>query len=102
MYRWTCTLLLAFGLVAFAAEKHPVPGDTDSDAVRTCIRTLFKVEYAKTSPTAILALVEKLTTAAAEEKANPAARYVMLTEAVTLAMRGGDVDRSRLRGDAAG
>ena len=80
--------------VACAADKLPVPVDADQEPVRTRIRSLFKTDFAKTTPTALLALADKLSTSAAEEKDRPATRYVMLAEAIGLAMNGGDIDRA--------
>jgi hypothetical protein len=87
-------LALAGAGLACAADKLPVPADTDQEPARTRIRTLFKADYAKTSPTALLVLADKLTAGATEEKDRPATRYVMLTEAIALAVKGGDIERA--------
>jgi len=79
---------------AYAADKLPVPADADQEPARTRIRTLFKAEYAKVAPAALLALSDRLTAGAAEEKDRPAARYVMLAEAIRLAVKGGDIERA--------
>jgi hypothetical protein len=87
-------LVLAGAGVARAEGKLPVPADADQEPVRTHVRTLFKAGYANTTPAALLALSDKLTAGAAEEKDRPAARYVMLTEAIGLAVKGGDIERA--------
>lgn len=94
-----CRLMVVFlaltgASVARAADKFPLPADADQEPARTRIRTLFKIDYAKISPAALLALADKLTAGAAEEKDRPAARYVMLTEAIGLAVKGGDIERA--------
>lgn len=94
-FRFTIALL-ALGVVgiACAADKLPLPSDADQQPARTRIRTLFKTEYTKTSPAAILALADKLILGGAEEKDRPVVRYVMLTEAINLSVKGGGIDRA--------
>ena len=94
-----CRLVLAIvaltvASVACAIDKQRLPIDSDQEPARTRIRALFKTDYAKTSPTALLALADKLTGGAAEETDRPATRYVMLAEAIGLAVKGGDIDRA--------
>jgi hypothetical protein len=79
---------------AHAADKLPVPSEDDQQSTRTRIRTLFKSDYAKSNSAALIALADKLAAGAVEEKDSPAARYVMLTEAIDLAAKGGEVDRA--------
>jgi hypothetical protein len=94
-YRLMLVLLALGGAdVVCAADKPPVPAESDQEPARTRIRSLFKTDYAKTTPAALLALADKLTTGAAEEKDRPATRYVMLAEAIGLAVKGGDIERA--------
>jgi hypothetical protein len=81
--------LLASVLTAAGADKQPVPTKPDQDLIRTRVKTLFKAEYAKGDRVAGIVLAAKLLERAAEEKESPATRYVMLTEAITLATKGG-------------
>jgi hypothetical protein len=75
-----------------AADKHPMPSKKEQDPIRNKLRTLFKDEYAKTDRIALAKLAGKLVKHAAQEKDDPATRYVMLSEAVVLAIRGEDLD----------
>jgi hypothetical protein len=69
--------------VAFAGDKHPLPADADQEPARTRIRTLFKIDYAKTSPAALLALADKLTAGKAGTSSGPSAQRMRLTTTST-------------------
>ena len=87
-------VVLATTFDAYSADNLPIPAEADQQLIRTRIRALFKADYAKSNPAALLALADKLAAGAVEEMDSPATRYVMLTEAIGLAARGGDVDRA--------
>jgi hypothetical protein len=84
--------LLAGTVGAAVADKQPVPSKTDQEPIRIRLRTLFKAEYSKTDKSTANALAEKLVERAAEEKENPAVRYVMLSEAMAFATKGGEIE----------
>jgi hypothetical protein len=98
MQRFCLALVLCVVLTttfdAYSADKLSVPAEADQQSTRTRIRTLFKADYAKSNAAALVALADRLTAGAVEEKESPATRYVMLTEAIGLAAKGGDVDRA--------
>lgn len=85
-------LLFMLAPMTSSFDKQPVPSKKDQDPIRNKVRTLFKVEYAKTDRIALTKLATKLVKRAAEEKDDPVTRYVMLSEAVALAIRGEDID----------
>ena len=80
--------------VGFAGDKLAVPAKNDQQATRTKLLSLFKGDYAKTSSVARIAFADKLTSLAAEETDSPTVRYVMLTEAIAIALKGGNVERA--------
>ncbi len=84
--------LVIVTLSAAAADKQPVPSKSEQDPIRTRVKTLFKAEYAKADRSGAIALAAKLVERAVEEKENHPARYVMLTEAIVLAAKGGEIE----------
>ena len=91
-WRSAALCLLIPLMPASAADKQPVPAKADQEPIRTRVKSLFKVEYTKTDPSTALKLAAKLLERAGEEKENHPTRYVMLTEAITLAAKGGDIE----------
>lgn len=89
---------ILFGLILLAClpaeEKHPVPPAKEQDEIRERLYRLYKNEYARPNPKELKTLAEKLHEASQGEKSNSAARYVMLTEAIKLSAKGGDLDRT--------
>jgi hypothetical protein len=74
------------------ADKEPVPSNSVLEPIRNRVKTLFKAEFASSDLAATAALAAKLVDRAADEKENPAIRYVMLTEAITLATKSGEIE----------
>jgi hypothetical protein len=92
VHRLAALWLLTVALPAIGADKQPVPPKAEQDPIRTRLKTLFKAEYTKADRSAAVALAAKLMDRAAEEKEDAATRYVMLTEAVALAVKAGDIE----------
>lgn len=85
--------VLTVANVVCGADKLPVPTKSDQEPARTRIRNLFKADYAKSTPAILVQLSDKLVVGAAEEKKRTETRYVMLVEAMNLAVKGGDIER---------
>src|SRR5687768_12552318 len=84
--------LLAATVAEAKTDKQPVPPKSEQEPIRTRVKTLFKAEYASAERSAVIALATKLMERATEEKENSATRYVMLTEAIYLATKAGEID----------
>src|SRR6266853_2003920 len=87
-----CTVLWPFLLLPVAAaDKATLPAEAEQQVVRERLRGLFKKEYAKTDPTALAGLAEKLLSGANEEKPGTVAQFVMLAEAMITGAKGGEL-----------
>src|SRR5690349_20963002 len=92
MYRLAAIWALAGALTAAGADKKPVPPKSDQEPVRARLKVTFKAEYARADPLGAVVLAYKLAERAAEENESTVTRYVMLTEAMALATKGGEIE----------
>lgn len=90
------SFFLSLLLLAFAAvdEKLPVPPLKEQKPIRERLHRLYKNEYARPNPNELKTLAEKLHESSQGEKNNSVARFVMLTEAIKLSAKAGDLDHS--------
>ena len=71
-------------------NRTPVPGDAAVAKAEAAVRAAFKADYANKSPAGRKALAQKLSNEAGKTADDPAARYVMLTEALDVAAGAGE------------
>jgi hypothetical protein len=83
-----------------ADEKIPAPAPEIQAEIRGRVLAEWKDEAARTDPKSILALAEKLEAQAEATLDDPATRYVLEVEAMTLATRAGDFEKAAATGRA--
>ena len=83
---------LLFCVLFLSAEKLPIPPESAQEPARARIRLRFKAEYARPTQIGLLALADKFIAGAGDEE--PATRFVMLSEAILLATKAGDVGQA--------
>jgi hypothetical protein len=87
-------LALAAGPLRAGQELLPPPAADEQARAEKLIKRLFYKEYRVITRTGYRALAAKLLDQAADTKDDPAAKYVLLREAVTLAASAGDLELS--------
>ncbi|HLX60890.1 MAG TPA: hypothetical protein VKX17_06370 [Planctomycetota bacterium] len=75
------------------AKKIALPPAAKQKEAEKTIKDLYKEEFAKSAPKDKAALATKLEREADESANDPPARYVLLTQAATLAAQAGELDR---------
>ncbi|HLX60059.1 MAG TPA: hypothetical protein VKX17_02135 [Planctomycetota bacterium] len=75
------------------AKKVALPAAAKQKEAEKTIKDLYKDEFAKTAPKDKAALAAKLEKQADESASDPAARYVLLTQAAGLAAQAGELER---------
>lgn len=82
-------LLALAGTTSVALGRDPPPSPADRATSLALIKTLFKIEYAKTAPADRVALARRLLEEARQTRDDRTARYVLLDQATDLARNAG-------------
>jgi hypothetical protein len=92
-------LLIVVGS-AIADNRLPIPSEDEQGRALKDVKEVFKSEYAKSAPSARVALAEKLLDNGVQTKDDPAARYVLFREARNLAAAAGNANLAMKAADA--